>query len=229
MTKNSVARNAFTNRLRASAMAAVVATLLSVVVVSASAASLSVTSIDKIGAVMPDVVIYATPVGAGAAALPPLSEDGVTISQERQQFTPYVTVVRKGTSIRFPNYDKIEHHVKSFSPAKEFEIKIYESGTPPPVVFDKPGVVVVYCLLHEWMRAYVLIVDTPYFSKTDASGAANLNGLKEGTYEIRAWHPDMGSVKPPLLQTVKVSEKGMAPIQFAFDFLPKKRKPSKLK
>ena len=137
--------------------------------------------------------------------------------------------MRKGTSIRFPNYDKLEHHVKSFSPAKEFEIKIYESGTPPPVVFDKTGVVVIYCLLHEWMRAYVLIVDTPYFSKTDATGAASLNGLKEGTYEIRAWHPDMGTVKPPLLQTIKVSEKGMGPIQFAFDFLPRKRKPSKLK
>ena len=118
--------------------------------------------------------------------------------------------------------------MKSFSPAKQFEIKIYESGTPPPVVFDKPGVVVIYCLLHEWMRAYVYVTDTPYFAKSDLTGTASINGLKEGMYEIRAWHPDMGSIKPPLMQTIKVGDKGVTPATFVFDFLPKKRKPAKL-
>ncbi len=175
---------------------------------------------------MADVVLYATPIGATAAPSA-ANPDPVTISQEGMQFSPYVTPMRVGTAVRFPNYDRIEHHVKSFSPAKQFEIKIYESGTPPPVVFDKSGVVVIYCLLHEWMRAYVYVVDTPYFAKSDLTGAASINGLKEGMYEIRAWHPDMGSIKPPLVQTIKVSDKGITVANFSFDFLPKKRKPAK--
>lgn len=194
---------------------------------AAHAANLTATATDKTGAPMADVVIYATPVGTtGAPAVG--NPEPVTISQEGMQFSPYVTTVRAGTAIRFPNYDHMEHHVKSFSPAKQFEIKVYESGTPPPVVFNKTGVVVIYCLIHEWMRAYVYVVDTPLFSKSDQSGAASINGLKEGLYEIRAWHPDMGSIKLPLLQTVKVGEKGITPVTFAFDFIPKKRKPPKL-
>lgn len=196
-------------------------------VLSVQAATLTATTTDKNNAAMADVIIYATPIG-GTAAPVATNNDPVTISQEGMQFSPYVTSVRTGTAIRFPNYDRIEHHVKSFSPAKQFEIKVYESGTPPPVVFDKPGIVVIYCLLHEWMRAYILVTDTPYTAKSDLTGTGSINGLKEGMYEIRAWHPDMGSVKPPLMQTIKVSEKGVTPVAFAFDFLPKKRKPAKL-
>lgn len=193
----------------------------------AHAATVTATIVDKANAPMADVVIYATPIGTtGSPAL--TNPDPVTISQEGMQFSPYVTPIRVGTAIRFPNYDRLEHHVKSFSPAKQFEIKIYESGTPPPVVFDKPGVVVIYCLLHEWMRAYVYVTDTPYFAKSDLTGTASINGLKEGMYEIRAWHPDMGSIKPPLMQTIKVGDKGVTPATFVFDFLPKKRKPAKL-
>ena len=193
---------------------------------SARAATITANVVDKASAPMADVVIYATAIGATTAPTI-VNADPVTISQEGMQFSPYVTPVRAGTAIRFPNYDHLEHHVKSFSPAKQFEIKIYESGTPPPVVFDKAGVAVIYCLLHEWMRAYVYVIDTPYFSKSDLTGTASINGLKEGMYEIRAWHPDMGSIKPPLMQTIKVTEKGITVLNFNFDFLPKKRKSPK--
>ena len=192
----------------------------------AHAGTVTAKLVDKANAPLADVVLYATPIGVTAAPTP-VSSEPVTIAQEGLQFSPYVTPVRVGTAIRFPNYDHLEHHVKSFSPAKQFEIKIYESGTPPPVVFDKTGVVVIYCLLHEWMRAYVYVIDTPYFAKSAETGTASINGLKEGTYEIRAWHPDMGSIKPPLMQTIKVSDKGISAVNFAFDFLPKKRKPAK--
>ena len=140
------------------------------------------------------------------------------------QFSPYVTAIHTGSQVKFPNYDKMEHHVKSFSAAKEFEIKTYERGVvPPPVIFDKPGIVIVYCLLHNWMRAYVLVLDTPYFVKTDQSGTAMLDKLPEGNYEVKAWHPNMGSIKPPLSQTVKVSDQS-APVKWQFDFVPAPRK-----
>ena len=190
------------------------------------AGSINVTAIDRDGAKMADVVVYATPVG-GASVPAAETLETVTISQDQLQFSPYVTTIRTGTAIKFPNYDKIEHHVKSFSSAKEFEIKVYEKGTPPPVVFDKPGVVIIYCMFHGWMRAYVMVVDTPHFAQTEASGAVNLDQLKEGSYEVRAWHPDMGAVKPALMQTVKVGASGVQPVAFNFNFVAKKRKPAK--
>ncbi len=187
----------------------------------AQAAKLNFQAVDKNGNAMSDVVIYATPVGM---PLPATEKTEATISQNDMQFSPYVTAIRTGSQVKFPNYDKMEHHVKSFSAVKEFEIKTYERGVvPPPVIFDKPGIVIVYCLLHNWMRAYVLVLDTPYFVKTDQSGAAALDKLADGNYEIKAWHPNLGSIKPPLSQTVKVNEQ-TAPIKWQFDFVPVPRK-----
>jgi len=194
--------------------------------VPARAGSVSATAYSKTGELMSDVVVFATPLGL---AVPPAGKaDTAVIAQQQMQFTPYVTVLRVGTEVKFPNYDKIEHHVKSFSPAKEFEIKPYQKITPPPVMFDKTGIIVVYCLFHEWMRAYVLVVDTPYFGKSEAAGVVDLNNLPEGKYEIRAWHPDMGYIKPPLLQTLNVTATGTQQIRFNFDFNPKKRKSAKV-
>lgn len=186
------------------------------------AAGINTIAYDKSGAEMADVIVYATPIGGSLPA--PAKMEAATIAQQGMQFTPYVTAVRAGTEIKFPNNDKIEHHVKSFSTAKAFEIKVYDKGTPPPVLFDKPGVVVVYCLLHGWMRAYVMVLDTPYFSKSAPTGLASIDNLPEGSYELKAWHPDMGTVKLPLVQTVKAGDSTAAPIKLQFDFIPKKRK-----
>jgi plastocyanin len=186
------------------------------------AGTINATALNKSGEVMSDVVVYATRLGGPAT--PANGREAATIAQDHVQFTPYVTAVQLGSEIKFPNYDKVEHHVKSFSAAKEFEIKPYEKTTPPPILFDKPGIVVIYCLIHEWMRAYVMVVDTPYFGKSDATGTVALNSLPAGNYEIRAWHPDMGNIKPPLLQTLKVDEQGTQAVKFNFDFIPKKRK-----
>jgi plastocyanin len=199
------------------------------------ASSVDIHLYNKAGEAMTDAVVYATPVGVAATAATAATtttttaaatqhNDAATIAQDHLQFTPYVTVVQVGSQIKFPNYDKVEHHVKSFSPTKEFEIKPYEKTTPPPILFDKAGVVIIYCLIHEWMRAYVYVVDTPYFGKSEANGEVALNGLPPGTYEIRAWHPDMGSIKPPLLQTLKLTDQAAQPVRFDFDFIAKKRK-----
>ena len=192
---------------------------------TAWAGSISTLSLSKAGEPMSDVVIFATPTDRTVPAA--VKVETPVIAQQNMQFSPYVSVVRVGTEVKFPNYDKIEHHVKSFSPAKEFEIKPYQKVTPPPVMFDKSGIIVVYCLFHEWMRAYVMVVDTPYFAKTNASGAVTLD-VPDGKYELRAWHPDMGYIKPPLLQAVSVASAGTPQIKFNFDFVPKKRKAAKI-
>lgn len=187
----------------------------------AHAAKLNFLAVDKNGNPMPDVVVYATPAGM---PLPATEKTEATIAQSDMQFSPYVTAIRTGSQVKFPNYDKMEHHVKSFSAAKEFEIKTYERGVvPPPVIFDKPGIVIVYCLLHNWMRAYVLVLDTPYFVKTDQNGVAMLDKLPDGNYELKAWHPNLGSIKPALSQSIKVNDQS-APVKWQFDFVPVPRK-----
>ncbi len=99
-----------------------------------------------------------------------------------------MSVVQTGTAVSFPNGDNIEHDVYSFSPAKKFELHLYHGIPARPVVFDKPGLVVMGCNIHDQMIAYLLVVDTPWFAKTDSHGAAMVANVPDGTYTLSAWH-----------------------------------------
>lgn len=141
---------------------------------------------DQSGRALADAVVYID--SPGSRIKSPLTGQ---IAQKDKQFMPTVSVVRVGASVSFPNQDTVRHHVYSFSPAKTFDIRLY-SGTPTsPVVFDKPGLVVLGCNIHDWMLAYVKVVDSPWFGKTDAAGELVLAGVPPGEYVLRAWYPGM--------------------------------------
>ena len=112
------------------------------------------------------------------------------ISQQGKRFVPQVLPVTVGTLVAFPNRDTVRHHVYSFSPAKKFELKLY-AGTPStPVLFDRQGVVVLGCNIHDQMSGWVLVLETPYFARTDAEGRAVIEA-PAGAYHLRSWHPGL--------------------------------------
>ena len=116
------------------------------------------------------------------------------IQQQNQEFSPYVTVIRAGTAVRLPNRDTVAHHVYSESPAKRFEFPLYAPGKAETVTFDKPGVVALGCNIHDWMVAYIVIVDTPWHAQTK-SGAATLPSVPSGRYRCEIWHPRLSRVQ----------------------------------
>lgn len=146
--------------------------------------------VDSANKPVADAVISLTPLDAKAS--PGVSDQPKAVmDQWERQFTPYVLPVEVGTVVTFPNRDNIKHHVYSFSPAKRFELKLYSSGNSRPIVFDKPGIVVLGCNIHDWMLAYVDVLDTPYFAKTDAQGLAHVEHVPDGTYRVEIWHPQL--------------------------------------
>jgi len=118
-----------------------------------------------------------------------------TIDQRDTQFVPRVSVVTVGTPVTFPNSDNVRHQVYSFSPAKRFELPLYAGKPAAPVVFATPGVVELGCNIHDWMLAYVVVVDTPYHVVTDARGQGRIEA-PAGTYILRVWHPGLKGGKP---------------------------------
>ena len=174
--------------------------------------------VDKNGQPVLDAVVFATPLDKQTPAAK--AGETVTVAQEKTTFVPYVTVIRTGTSVRFPNHDPYDHHVKSLSPAKIFEARIdAKKAGPKPIMFNKAGEVALVCFFHDSMRGYIYVVDTPYFAKTDKAGNAVLTDLPPGRYEVNAWAPSM--IGQPLLQTVNVPEEGLTNAEFQFDFVPK--------
>lgn len=122
---------------------------------------------------------------APAAASP----TNVFLQQRGMQFRPALLPVEVGTTVVFPNLDDFYHSVFSYSKAKRFDLGRYrkEDRPPPAVVFDKPGVVKLYCEIHQHMRGVILVLDTPYFTRTDTNGLYQLSNLPAGDYVLKAW------------------------------------------
>jgi plastocyanin len=152
----------------------------------AAAGELQVKVQNAAGTAMPNVIVYATPKNPVAEAT-----GKATIDQIDRQFVPRVSVVQAGTAVAFPNSDNIRHSVYSFSPPKVFTLKLYAGKPASPVMFDKPGIVVLGCNIHDNMLAWVLVVETPYFARTDANGVATLKNIATGDYTLRAWREPM--------------------------------------
>ncbi|MBY4595174.1 methylamine utilization protein [bacterium BD-1] len=134
----------------------------------------------------------------------PSSARGKAVMDQRNTaFLPGVLPIQAGTAVSFPNSDSVRHQVYSFSAPRPFELPLY-SGTPPePVVFDKPGVVVVGCNIHDWMIGHIVVLDTPYFGKSGADGRVALSA-PAGEYTLRAWHPRLAG--GPWEQAVTLGE-----------------------
>jgi plastocyanin len=158
-----------------------------------SAAELQVAVVDANGNPLADAVVSATPLEASTGAAADTAEPlpGAVIAQQNLQFVPRVTAIRRGAAVRFPNRDNILHNVYSFSKAKKFQLPLYRDEPPGPVIFDEPGVVVLGCNIHDWMVAYIYVLDTPYFASTGTDGGMSLVGLPGGDYTVEAWHPRM--------------------------------------
>jgi hypothetical protein len=137
------------------------------------------------------------------------------IEQKNKQFIPLVSVVQSGSNINFPNRDLVRHHVYSFSPAKTFELKLYSGIPANPVMFDKAGTVVLGCNIHDTMLAYIHIVDTPYFAKTDDSGKAKLSDLPAGQYQLKVWH--YATLKENLITEQNLNVKGSESASFKLE------------
>ena len=109
------------------------------------------------------------------------------VDQIGSEFVPRVSAIQVGTSVAFPNSDATRHQVYSFSPAKRFSLPLY-SGTPPaPLLFDQAGVVSLGCNIHDWMQGFIVVLDTPYFAKSDVAGEARIE-LPAGDYRLQLWH-----------------------------------------
>jgi plastocyanin len=111
----------------------------------------------------------------------------VVLDQRNLSFSPHVLAVRVGTTVDFPNNDRVFHNVFSFRDGKRFDLGMYPVGALRHVTFDKPGLSRIFCNIHPNMAAYVVAVDTPYFAVSDESGGFIIRSVIPRSYTYHAW------------------------------------------
>ncbi|HVU52681.1 MAG TPA: hypothetical protein VHL80_18500 [Polyangia bacterium] len=138
---------------------------------------------------------------------------GIEIKQEGRQFSPRVAVVPSGTNVVFPNLDSVYHNVFSNSPRNTFDLGTYQAGDKArSVTVTGPGVVEVYCNLHQKMSAKILVVPNALFTKVRPDGTFRLENVPAGTRRLVAWSPET----KPVAQRVEVTG-GTAEVSFSLE------------
>lgn len=128
----------------------------------------------------------------------PLQPKPAELKQEHEAFVPHVLAITRGTTVNFPNADPFFHNVFSLSSAASFNLGRYPPGQSRPQVFNKPGIVKVYCQIHSHMSATILVFDHPYFTIPEVDGAYELTGVPAGDYTVVGWHERVGERATPV-------------------------------
>jgi plastocyanin len=129
----------------------------------------------------------------------PGSPGTARLEQEGYQFRTGLLIVQTGTRVEFPNRDDDYHNVFSLSKTKRFDLGRYRKDeSPPAVLFDRPGVVRLFCEIHQHMRGVVLVVDSSHFTTTDESGRFELRGVPPGKHTLHAWLDEKRTWQQPV-------------------------------
>ena len=143
-------------------------------------------------AALKDFVVFIEGPVAGATNVAAKTEKVETtrskVTQDKAQFDPHVLPIQVGTTVEWPNNDRIYHNVFSYSDARQFDLGLYKSGDSKSVTFDKPGRVDVFCSIHSTMNCIVLVLENPYFAKADGKGRYTIPNVPPGKYKLKAWH-----------------------------------------
>ena len=106
------------------------------------------------------------------------------MDQRNETFVPHVLAITTGTTVDFPNSDRIYHNVFSLSKTKSFDLGRYAVGRSQSIRFDRPGIVRVFCDIHSHMNAFILVFNHPFFALTDAEGRYRIDNVPPGTYNV---------------------------------------------
>lgn len=170
------------------ALFAVVAALAGIgAVTAATPATLRVQVVDGNGLPVRDAVVelHAAKAPAGTIRFP----WKMGMAQKDRQFTPGTLIVARGSTVAFPNLDNVRHSIYSFSKPARFEIELYGRDQTRTHTFNVAGSVKLGCNIHDEMRGYIRVTDTPFAGKTDQNGYVTLTGMADGAARLTVWHP----------------------------------------
>ena len=170
----------------------------------------SVRTVERSGTKIGDAVVWLVDIRAGKA-LPverrfELANDGCLLS-------PRVQAVFAPGTLNMASQDVAMHmnHIIDVGSGELAGIAPFNDNgevVPFDSLLKKPAQLEITCQLHPWAKAWILVLDHPYFAVTERNGSFTIPDIPPGTYRVKAWHPKLGVRE----QTVTLAEGGTASV-----------------
>jgi len=193
------------------AVSSICAKRVAVLLLLGSAASLAgnvdISVVERSGRGVADVVVTVDSLQPHRTAS---AASTAVMDQRNRAFSPRVLVVAVGTQVEFPNNDTVSHQVYSFSDAKKFQLPLYKGERHSPVLFDRAGLVVLGCNIHDDMAGYIYVTDSQFFGETDTDGVLHLHNVPPGDYRLTLWSPFIADPASDLSRDVHLDSQGVS-------------------
>ena len=144
-----------------------------------------------------------------------IGDKPIQIDQQKCIFIPHVLLVPAGAEFEALNSDPVLHNFHTVG-AHNKEINIMQTKTKRrrlPLMFPEPDTIEVSCDVHSWMKAWIIVTDHPYYALTDADGQFRLKNVPEGSYRMKAWHEELGTLP---VQKIAVTTNQDTKVDFEF-------------
>jgi len=160
-----------------------------------------------------DIIVYLQPLEGQVL---PLTNNNIVIAQRNKSFAPYVSVSQSSQPIEFVNQDDITHHIYSAGGKDKFSFKIRAGEKSIKADIKQNAEIAMGCNIHDWMSGYLLVLNTPYFAKTNVQGSASFNVEIKGKYQLVIWHPQLVANNNRMSQTINIEKKTQKNNEYSF-------------
>jgi plastocyanin len=169
-----------------------------------------------------NVLVYLTkvdPASVNPDAKAAAGKAEVVFDQKNCIFEPHVLAVMAGTKIVLKSSDPVNHNVNArlkvnaaFNPLLGANQEI---AYTPASSERRPAQVT--CDIHNWMLAYWMILDHPYFAVTDAKGNFEIKNVPAGTQKVVVWQEAVEFVTPSQGEDVAITANQAVSKSFTID------------
>ncbi len=157
---------------------------------------------DVFGEVIPDERLIVSPAGKikyvlvtieGIMAGKPWPDLKPRIQNKGGRFIPHFQAARTKTKLEIINEDPVLHNTHAIIKSRTlFNLSQPIQGQVIRKTLRRSGLVQIMCDTHDWMNAWIAVLDHPYYAITGADGAYKINNIPAGTYKLTAWHEKLG-------------------------------------
>lgn len=142
----------------------------------------------------------------------------VEFDQKGCTFTPHVLAVMKGATIQLKSSDPVGHNVHSQLRFTSLNQGLQPGMTVPltiQVPDNRPGPI--FCDIHNWMKAWWLTLNNPYFAVTNDKGEYEIDRVPAGEQHVVVWTESANLLTPSSGEAVAIQADGTTEKDFSFD------------